>query len=185
MHNTALHSASSPFLRLFHVSEESGISVFHPRTPTRKDMTDSPPLIWAIAENRLSNFLTPRDCPRVCFHRNGKADSDDLSLFSSPDVLSVLAIERIWLEKMKSTTLYLYQFDPDGFVLQDACAGYYVSEKTQTPISVTEIKDVFPLLSAYKTEVLILDNLWPLADKVMKTNLDWSLCRMKNAQKRV
>ena len=56
-------------LRLFHVSEESSIPVFHPRTPLRKDLDASVPLVWAVSENRLVNFLTPRDCPRVCFHK--------------------------------------------------------------------------------------------------------------------
>ena len=168
-------------LRLFHVSEESDISAFIPRTPKRRDMDASVPLVWAISENRLVNFLTPRDCPRVCYHRTEHANADDLSLFSSFDTKSVVAIESAWFERMRSVQLYLYEFDPKNFRLQDACAGYYVSEKTETPVSVTIVKDVFSCLFSLKTEIRILENLWPLADRVMKTGLDWSLCRMKNA----
>lgn len=52
-------------MRLFHVSEESNIEVFNPRTPTRNDLDKNVGLVWAIDEERLPNFLTPRDCPRV------------------------------------------------------------------------------------------------------------------------
>ncbi len=173
-------SISAP-LRLFHVSEESNISVFHPRIPLRKDMDTSVPLVWAISENRLANFMTPRDCPRVCFHKTDKTAEIDLSFFSSPNMQSVVAIESAWFDQMKNIKLYLYEFNPENFELQDECAGYYVSKKSETPISVIAVDDVFSLLFKYKAEIRIVDNLWPLAEKVMKTTLDWSLCRMKNA----
>ena len=55
-------------MRLFHVSEEGNIGVFHPRLPLRKDLPADVGLVWAIDEKHLPNFLTPRNCPRVCFH---------------------------------------------------------------------------------------------------------------------
>lgn len=168
--------------RLFHVSEERDIDIFYPRTPSRKDLSSSPPLVWAICESRLDNFLTPRDCPRVCFHRTDKATDSDLALFSSRESDSVIAIESAWFHRMKNVRIYLYEFSPDNFVLQDASAGYYVSEKTEKPISVTEVDDVFSFLFSRGTEIRILDNLWPLAERVKETGLDWSLCRMKNAK---
>lgn len=173
-------SISAP-LRLFHVSEESSIPVFHPRTPLRKDLDASVPLVWAVSENRLVNFLTPRDCPRVCFHKTQNTQENDLSFFSSPEMRSVVAIESKWFEQMKNIKLYIYEFTPENFEIQDACAGYYVSKQSETPIFVTKVHDVFSLLFKYKAEIRIVDNLWPLAERVMNTTLDWSLCRMKNA----
>lgn len=168
-------------IRLFHVSEESDIRIFHPRAPKRSDLDPSIPLVWAVSENRLVNFLTPRDCPRVCFHKTANTSDEDLSLFSSKNIQSVVAIESAWFERMKAAKLYLYEFNPENFYLQDPCAGYYVSEKTETPVSVTIIDDVFSSLFERKAEIRILDNLWPLANRIKKTKLDWSLCRMKNA----
>ena len=55
-------------MRLFHVSEEADITVFHPSLPTRTDLDPAVGLVWAIDEARLPNFLTPRDCPRVTYH---------------------------------------------------------------------------------------------------------------------
>lgn len=172
---------SKPPVRLFHVSEEKGITVFHPRSPKRQDLDPSVPLVWAITEERIVNFLTPRDCPRVCFHKTDRAGKEDLDLFSSGDTVSAIAIESAWFERMKNVTLYLYEFNPENFVLQDECAGYYVSKISETPIAVYTVHDVFMELFRRKTEVRILDNLWPLSERVKKSSLDWSLCRMKNA----
>jgi len=55
-------------MRLFHVSEENNIKMFHPRQPSRNDLDKSIGLLWAINEISLPNFLTPRDCPRVTYH---------------------------------------------------------------------------------------------------------------------
>ena len=52
-------------MRLFHVSEENNIKIFHPRQPSRNDLDKSVGLIWAINETCLPNFLTRRDCSRV------------------------------------------------------------------------------------------------------------------------
>lgn len=50
-------------MRLFHVSEESDISEFSPRIPSRTDLDQSVGLVWAINEECLPNYLTPRGCP--------------------------------------------------------------------------------------------------------------------------
>lgn len=52
-------------MRLFHVSEESNIEFFNPSIPTRTDLDNYIGFVWAINENCLPNFLTPRNCPRV------------------------------------------------------------------------------------------------------------------------
>jgi hypothetical protein len=81
-------------LKLFHVSEEENIPIFKSRITLRKDLGDSLPLVWAIDEERLPNFLTPRDCPRVTFHIP-KLFSGVIEpgLFSSSSSSHVVAIE--------------------------------------------------------------------------------------------
>lgn len=83
---------------------------------------------------------------------------------------------------MTKTTLYLYQFATTNFTLQDQCAGYYVSDKTEFPIAVTQITDIFAELFKRDVEVRLLSDLWTLGDAVKKSTLDWSLCRMRNAK---
>lgn len=55
-------------MRLFHVSEEENIKILEPRLPNRNALDKTFGLVWAIDEERLPNFLTPRDCPRVAYH---------------------------------------------------------------------------------------------------------------------
>lgn len=173
-------------MRLFHVSEEADIPVFEPRLPSRNDLDPKVGLVWAIDEARLPNFLTPRNCPRVAYHV-GKhtTPSDRRAFFSSPTASHAVVIENKWFEAIKTCTLYLYEFDPADFVLQDDVAGYYVASSTQVPIAKHQVNDLFAELIKRNVEIRITDNLWPIADAVKASSLNWSLCRMAFAQPRI
>jgi len=171
-------------LRLFHVSEEPDIQVFEPRFPKRKDLDPQVGLVWAIDEKHLPNFLTPRDCPRVAYLAGeGTTPEDQKRFFSSQSVTHVVVIERGWFERMRHTTLYLYEFEPDDFVLQDAVAGYYVACKTQYPKQKIVVEDLFGEIISRNVELRVTDRLWDIASEVQKSTLHWSLCRMKNTLK--
>lgn len=170
-------------MRLFHASEEPDITVFHPRLPPRRDLDPTVGLVWAIDEEHLPNFLTPRDCPRVTFHIRPETKEDDRRrFFSSDTVRHAVIIEHDWFDRMRSTTLYLYEFAPTGFVMQDEIAGYYVARSTQTPIARHIIDDLPGALIARGVELRIIDNLRRIADDVKSSTLGWSLCRMANAK---
>jgi len=168
-------------MRLYHVSEESNILQFSPRIPVRNDLDKSKGLVWALTEACLPNFLTPRDCPRIAYHASKDTTQDDITKFFSSTARHCIAIEHGWYEQMTKTTLYLYEFDPSTFYLQDPHAGYYVSEQIQKPISVTTVDNLFDELFKRNVEVRILNNLWILAAEVKNSTLNWSLCRMVNA----
>ena len=168
--------------RLFHVGEEPDIPVFHPRLPTRKDLDPEVGLVWAIDEPRLPNFLTPRNCPRVTYHMGPQSTDADRRFFSSPTASHVVAIVHKWFEAMLNTTLYLYEFSPEGFVLQDAAAGYYVATTSQAPIAKSAVPQLLPELLRRGIEIRLLDNLWALAEEVQHSTLNWSFCRMGYAQ---
>ncbi|MBK3495062.1 hypothetical protein JFL43_09355 [Viridibacillus sp. YIM B01967] len=169
-------------MRLFHVSEEQNIVFFEPRIPSRQDLNQSTGLVWAINEKCLPNFLTPRNCPRVCFHSNAETTrEDEIRYFSSSSNNHVVVVENRWLQKMRDTKLYLYEFDTTDFFLLDENAGYYVSEKKQVPIDCIEITDVFQALSNRNVEIRAEDSLWKIHDEVQHSSLGWSMCRMKFA----
>jgi hypothetical protein len=171
-------------MRLFHVSEESDISIFKPRLPKRKDLDQSIGLVWAINEVCLPNFLTPRNCPRVTYHCSSNTTEQDENLYlSSKTTNYVVAIEHKWFEIMSKTKLYLYEFDTTDFYLQDKNAGYFVSEKAQVPINKIVIDDLFGELIKRNVEIRIVDNLWDLCGKIQTTSFDWSMCRMDFATK--
>lgn len=170
-------------MRLFHVSEEADIPVFRPRPPGRRDLDPDVGLVWAIDEARLPNYLTPRDCPRVAYHVSGETTEEDRrKFFTSPGVRHAVVIEGAWFARMARTTLYLYEFDPAAFRLQDAAAGYYVAETAQIPGAVHVCGDLFAALIRRKVEIRVADRLWEIAEAVRQSTLNWSLIRMANAQ---
>ncbi len=170
-------------MRLYHVSEENDISIFYPRIPNRKDLDQSIGLVWAISEECLPNFLTPRNCPRVTYYCNEHTTEEDKKRhLSSETTRHVVAIEHKWFKKMKNTTLYLYEFALSDFYLQDKCAGYYISEKTQMPINKIKIDDLFGELIKRKVELRIIDNLWDLCEIIKDSSFSWSFCRMTFAE---
>jgi len=172
-------------MRIFHVSEESDIAVFHPRIPERPDLDATQGLVWAINEKCLPNFLTPRNCPRVCYHIGvNTTDQDKRVYIASTSCSHVIVIESKWFETMKNTNLYLYEFDSYGFTLQDQNAGYYTSETTQIPIAKIEVENLFEELFKRNVEVRIVDNLWDIHDEIQNTSFNWSMCRMQFAQLR-
>jgi hypothetical protein len=169
-------------VRLFHVSEEENIQIFEPRLPSRNDLNKNIGLVWAIDESRLPNFLTPRDCPRVTYHiGKNTTEFDKKKFFTSSTISHTLVIESKWFDKMNNTTLYLYEFNVDDFVLQDDVAGYYVSTTAQIPTVKYQLKDLFSELLKRNIEIRITDNLWDIANDVKVSTLNWSLCRMGNA----
>lgn len=173
-------------MRLFHVSEEPDIVQFIPRLPTRTDLDPKKGLVWALCERTLPNFLTPRNCPRVCWHVGPQTTKEDCARYlpaDRPDVNHVVAIEAGWLPALMQTTLYLYEFAPDNFVLQDEHAGYYISEKAETPVAKTMITDLCGELAKRGVLLKTVDNLWEIGSRIQKTSFYWSLCRMAFAKK--
>ncbi|WP_369075716.1 DUF6886 family protein [Lysinibacillus sphaericus] len=133
----------------------------------------------------MPNFLTPRNCPRVCYHIGATTTEQDKRVFiASTQCSHVIVIESKWFETMKNTKLYLYEFEIQGFTLQDQNAGYYTSETTQYPIAKFEVENLFEELFKRNVEVRIVDNLWDIHDEIQKTSFNWSMCRMRFAQPR-
>lgn len=173
-------------MRLFHVSEEPDIREFVPRIPARKDLDPSVGLIWAIDEDRLPNFLTPRNCPRVCYHVGKNTTPEDRQrFFSSKTASYAVILEQKWYAAMCETPLYLYEFDSRDFVLQDDIAGYWVATTAQKSIAKYELHDLLGELLKRNIEVRFVDQLFDIAQQVKQSTLNWSLCRMAFAQKSV
>jgi len=170
-------------MKLFHVSEESNIEVFVPRIPYREDVDQSKGLVWALTEHQLKKFLTPRDCPRITYCANEATTQEDIDKFFTTSSRYCVAIEDIWYKTMANTAIYAYEFDCTNFYFDDK-AGFYVSDKTEKPVSLTVYNDLFSTLFELDIEVRILNNLWGLAEAIKETSLHLSMCRMGNAKPR-
>ncbi len=170
-------------MRLFHASEEKEIEVFEPRVPKCRQY-GTEPIVWAVEESRLPNFLTPRNCPRVAYYKGENTTEEDIArFFSTPTSSYVLVMEGLWYKTIRKTAVYTYEFDPADFTLSDVRAGYYVSGKAQHPIGVTKYSDLLGELVGRGVEVRFVDDLWAVAEQVKASTLDWSLIRMGYAQR--
>ena len=138
-------------MRLFHFSEDPSIEVFEPhvaRTAAEKE-----PLVWAVDELRAHTYWFPRACPRVTFW---------------PPV--VHAIEWGWLDAMRTTELFRYEFDPAGFERSGhappGSGDFWVSRETVRPIGVEPVGDLLALHAEAGIELRVVADLRPLAEDV-------------------
>ncbi len=164
---------------LYHVSEEPGIARFDPRPAAGLDY----PIVWAVHEDRLRNYLLPRDCPRVTFFAGPKTSPDDAAKYLGT-AACVVAIESAWLERVRKTRLYCYRLPDQAFFQVDKCAGYFHSREPVIPEGVEILDDLLAQLAKRGAEVRILPSLWDLHDAVVRSTLSFSIIRMRNAQPR-
>jgi len=165
-------------LTLFHVSEENGIERFEPRAALGGE-----PLVWAIDDDRLRNYLVPRDCPRVTYYAGRQTTDADVARFLGSSH-AVMAIEYAWLERLEACRLYCYGLPTETFQCTDECAGYFVSRRPIVPTSLHIIADPIAELARRGVELRILPTLWPLRDAVVASSLQFSIIRMRNAAPR-
>lgn len=78
--------------------------------------------------------------------------------------------------------LYCYEFPADNFQLLDEFAVYYISYQPAEPVTITEIPDAIAGLLKRNIELRFTQSLRKLADAVIKSNLNFSLIRMRNAK---
>ncbi|HEY7186364.1 MAG TPA: hypothetical protein VH436_07440 [Vicinamibacterales bacterium] len=164
---------------LFHISDVAGIERFEPRP---SDYT-ADPVVWAIDDDRLRNYLLPRDCPRVTFYAGPQTTAEDRTRFLGSSH-AIVAIEQCWLDRLHKSRLFRYHLPAETFECIDACAGYYVSRRPVVPTQVDVIDDAIGELQRRNVELRIESNLWPLRDAVAASTLMFSIIRMRNAQPR-
>ncbi len=166
-------------MRLFHISENPQIKQFAPRP---SEYTEKP-VVWAIDDAHLHNYLLPRDCPRVTFYALSDSDPKDVSqhLGSSR---AVVAVEGKWLKTIQTCQLTLYHIPTDDFIVFDEGAGYWVNKQTVLPQSITQVTNCLAELAERQVEIRILPELWTLRDAILASSLQFSFIRMRNATPR-
>ncbi len=161
---------------VFHVSEDRSIERFEPRAPEQ----GGDPVVWAIDDRRLRNYLLPRECPRVTYYAGRQTTHADVERLLGLSV-AVIAIEREWFARVRSCRLYCYHLPPETFECVDACAGYFVSRVPVTPVCVEVVDDPISEMLRRGVELRIVPNLWPLRDAVAESSLQFSFIRMRHA----
>jgi hypothetical protein len=161
---------------LYHLSDDPGIARFDPRPSAYT----AEPVVWAIAPERVVNYLTPRDCPRVCFRAGPDSSGADVERHLGSDTV-VVAIETAWLERLRTGKLHRYVMPRDRFVLADESAGYWVSHGPVTPLDVDALDDLPAAIAGEGAALRVLPSLWDLHDAVRTSSLVYSMIRMRNA----
>lgn len=171
--------------RLFHVSEEFGLRIFHPRPASATSPELTRPVVWAIDEERLPNYLLPRDCPRVCFSAASTTTPDDRRRFlEGSSAARVIAVEECWRDRVAECRIAVYELPAVTFSLHDAEAGYWLSDVSVSPTAQREVTDLMAEHRNRAVDLRFLPTLWPLHDAVASSKLCFSLIRMRNAQPR-
>ncbi len=165
---------------LAHFSEDSSITHFVPRpSPAAPDAL---PCVWAIDRWHTPLYLFPRACPRVAFWTLATTnDVDRTCWFGTVAARMVIVVEAAWLARIRATALFRYQMPPVTFApVFDH--GVYTSTRAVTPEHIQPIGDLLDALTLEDVEVRVTPSLVPLAHKLMRTSLHWSLIRMRNAR---
>jgi hypothetical protein len=169
-------------IKLFHISEEPNIKIFIPRPSPSEIKGVKGDVVFAITEKLLHNYLLPRDCPRVTyFAKPGSLQSDIERFFGQTTAEFVIAVENNWYQIIQNTTLYCYEFSPENFSAVDEGAGYYVSYEAENPVKVRKLINPVSELLKRNVELRFTPKLWLLADQIIKSSLQYSLIRMRNA----
>ena len=164
----------------YHFSEDPHIGRFVPR-PVRISPSNEA-LVWAVDSLHCHTFYFPRDCPRVVIWNSSRTSAEDTETFFGHTTSAVIAaIESRWLERLRNTTIYRYTLSPEGFVLRDEAAGYWVSEREILPIDVEPIPDVMTALIDAGVELRIMPSLVPMRDAVIASTVEFSIIRWRNA----
>jgi hypothetical protein len=170
-------------LRLFHVSDNSGLTLFEPRRAPSPDAGVTGDAVWAIDEEHLPNYLWPRDCPRVTYAATDRTSPEDIAkFFDNTTARRVIVLEQAWLDRIGREPVYVYEMPTASFNLIDSSAGYYISRETVVPLGERELHDPLAEVTDRGCEIRLVPDLWPIRNAVANSTLDYSIIRMRNAR---
>jgi hypothetical protein len=165
---------------LHHFSEDPSIEVFRPHVPGHR--ADIEPLVYAIDEWHAPMYYFPRQCPRACFWPGGRTtDEDRRRWFTGVEAKMVIAIESVWLERIRTTTLYRYAMPEAAFIEHGDASGHWHSRETVVPLSVEPVGDLLDALVDANVELRITPRLYELWMAVIASTLEFSGTRLRNA----
>ncbi len=167
-------------MQLYHFSEDSSIRVFTPHRAKTSILDEA--YVWAIDEASAYRYYFPRDCPRACFWPGAATlETDRERWFGHIDARAIVAIESAWLDRLRTTTLYRYTMPHERFTQIDATAGHWVSRDTIEPVSVEPMSDLLRALVDADIELRITPSLIRLWEQVIRSTLEFSGTRLRNA----
>lgn len=166
-------------LVLHHFSEDGSITRFAPHTP-RTNPTH-PPAVWAIDSVHAPLYWFPRDCPRVTAWPRDDVERVAFRRAFATTAHRVHAIEAAWFERMQSTKLFCYDFDPGDFEPWEDASGQWISTTVVTPIRTRPVGDLVGAHIAAGIELRVVPSLSPVVELARDERWDFSIVRLMNA----
>ena len=170
--------------RLYHFSENPGITTFVPRPvevpaqrPRGMDWLNGP-LVWAIADSVQFMYLFPRDLPRTLLWATNETTPQDRADWLG-DHRAAAYVEQHRLPELQAAAIYRYELPTESFEdLHDA--GVWVSRETVTPRSCERLSDLPAHLARLQVDLRPVASLVPLAP-LWQTSLHTSGIRLRHA----
>lgn len=167
---------------LYHFSEDPSINLFKPRHSAA--FPSLRPVVWAIDQEHALHYYFPRDCPRVIYWKGEQTKEEDSArFFGETNTDKIIVIESSWLERIRSTNLYVYTFKPESFVVFEEAktAGYYISFDEVVPLNVKPAGDLLEKIVKANAELRFTPDLYPIRNRVLSSSLNYSIIRFRNA----
>jgi hypothetical protein len=163
---------------LFHFSEDPSISSFVPHVPQTNP--SQAPAVWAIDAAHAPLYWFPRDCPRAAVWARDAAERERLATTFMTSAPRVHATKLAWLDRIRSTTLYVYELEPAPFEPWPDADGHYVARTAIEPLSVRAVGDLLALHAQAGIELRFVPDLNPFWSAVVASGLPFSGVRLRD-----
>lgn len=163
---------------LHHFSEDPSIERFVPHVP--KTNPSQQPAVWAIDTEHSPLYWFPRDCPRATAWPRGDDGRADFERTLATTATRLHAIEYSWLRRMRTATLYRYDFEPTTFEPWEEAHGQWISRAAVQPATVTRVGNLLDAHASAGIELRVLVDLWPLVELMSDDRWDFSHVRLAN-----
>jgi hypothetical protein len=163
----------------YHFSEDPSIERFVPHVPRTNPAQLA--AVWAIEAEHAPLYWYPRDCPRItAWPRN----PDQVATFQetwSTTADRVHAIESVWLDRIRTVTLYRYDLPAAPFQPWPDAQGQWITHSPVVPEAIQPVGDLLALHATAQIELRVTPSLWPLSDLAQSGPWMFSIVRMLNA----
>ena len=166
---------------LWHVSEDTSIERFEPRVSATVER--DAPCVWAIDTRHLPMYWFPRDCPRGTFWATPETTAEDAQCLLG-GAARVHAVEGAWLGRIRAARVVAYRLPEESFAPDPEVGGYWLSPTPVEPLELVELGDLVSSHVEADIELRIMENLWPLWDRVVASTVEFSGMRLRNARPR-
>lgn len=160
---------------LLHYSEDPSLTRFDPHIPASNPSVGA--AVWAIDPARAPLYWFPRDCPRVALWANDDTQLHCLQALLRTTADRVHAAPLEWLDRIRRSELYEYEFDPSGFEPWPAAEGQWTASSPQTPLAVRAVGDLLERHVSAGVELRLVPDLAPLRAVSLTSDLAFSIVR--------